>query len=181
MRKVLIVLVVALALVPAASAKNPHDQTEPSPSVPTVVSGPARLAPGLVPSVDGTAPAPAGTATTASSGCGACIVQCWGTVTRNGPSDWSGHVWIYHRINWCGNGAQITSVLGAAQSFDQSGWYTLQGQFGPWWTSGCVGCGSLTMAGYMTWSWTAQLIGITHTGTTYLNTTLTAYGGVSAS
>lgn len=179
MRKVLLVLVAALALAPAAAAKNPHDQTEPSPSVPTIVAAPTRVAPSDV-SGGPTAIAAAGTAAPASSGCGACLTQCWGAVARSGPSDWSGHVYIYQHIDWCGNGSQVTSAS-VWQTYEQSGWYQLQSAYGPWYSGGCAGCASLSASGYILWNWTMQLTGIQHSGTTSLTTTVYAYGGVSAS
>ena len=179
MRKVLFVLVAALALAPAAAAKNPHDQTEPSSSIATVVAGPTKIAPSSV-SGDVTRFAPSGAVAAASSDCGACIVQCWGATVRNGPNDWSGHAYIYQHVSWCGNGAQITSA-GASQTYEQAGWYQLQAGYGPWFSGGCVGCSSIAVSGYILWNWTAQLIGISHSGTTNLTTTMYAYGGAGAS
>ena len=176
MRKVLFVLAFALAVVPAAAAKNPHDQTEPSPSVTTVISPPTKVAPGDLPA--GSPIAPAATAATAAGGCGACINTCWSSTVRSGPGDWSGHVYIYQHLGWCGNGAQITAA-GVSQTYDQAGWYQLQSAYGPWWSGGCVGCGSISASGYILWNWTAQLIGVSHSGTTNLTSTMTAYGGLS--
>lgn len=180
MRKVLLILVLALAVVPAASARNPHDQTEPSPSVPAIVSPPTRAAPSAVSGGLTTAIATNGAASPASSSCGACITQCWGATARSGPGDWTGHVYIYQHINWCGNGAQVTSAS-VSQTYEQAGWYQLQAEFGPWWSGGCAGCASLSASGYILWNWTMQLTGISHSGTTNLTTTVYAYGGVSAS
>lgn len=178
MRKVLMAIVLAaLAAAPAASAKNPHDQTEPSPSVTTVVSGPTPIARSAIPAGGLSAGSATTDAATATSSCGACIVTCWGATTRSGPSDWSGHVYIYQHLYWCGNGAQITygSVW---QSYDQSGWYTLTDEYGPWWSGGCVGCSSLRASGYILWNWSSPLIGFTSSGSSHLDSTMYAYGGL---
>ena len=179
MRKVLFMVLMVLVLVPAAAAKNPHDQTEPSPSIPVIVGGPTKLAPGAV-TGQVTSVAPAGGVASASADCGACIVQCWGATARSGPGDWSGHVYIYQHVSWCGNGAQITSA-GASQNYEQAGWYQLQAGYGPWFSGGCVGCSSIAVSGYILWNWTAQLIGVSHSGTSNLTTTMYAYGGAGAS
>ncbi|MES1246686.1 MAG: hypothetical protein ABUS54_03310 [Actinomycetota bacterium] len=179
MRKVLFMVLLALVAVPAASAAGgPRNQTGPSPSVATVVSGPTRILPG---SVTGTitAGSAAGAAAPAVSGCGVCLTQCFGATVRSGPSDASGHVYIYQHLSWCGNGYTISSA-GASQSYDQDGWYQLQAGYGPWFSGGCVGCSSISVAGYILWNWTLQLIGITHTGTTNLSSTMYPWGGVSA-
>jgi hypothetical protein len=110
--------------------------------------------------------------------CGACINSCWAGTTRTGPSDWSGHAWIYHHFTWCGNGAWIT--YGSAwQSIDQYGWYTIDGQWGPWWSGGCLGCSNLQVQGYITWHNTIPLIGFNQSGTTWLTTTLWAWGSIN--
>src|SRR4051794_15455385 len=175
MRKVLFMILLAFAVVPVAAAKNPHDQTEPSPSTTTVVSGPSKVQPGDLPL--GPTHAPVGAAT-ATASCGACINTCWSATVRAGSGDWSGHVFRYQHLGWCGNGAQITAA-GVSQTYDQSGWYQLQGGYGPWWSGGCVGCDSIAASGYILWSWTAQLIGVSHSGTSSVTSTMRAYGGLS--
>ena len=144
---------------------------------PTVVSGPTRLAPRDYPAGADGAQAVDGAASP-SGDCGACIVTCWAAATRAGSGGWSGHVYIYQHLTWCGNGAIVTygSVW---QSYEQSGWYVISGDGGPWWSGGCLGCGSLQATGYVLWNWTAPLIDVNHSGTTYLNSTMYAYGGVS--
>lgn len=177
MRKVLIALVIALAVAPAASAKNPHDQTEPSPSTTTIVQGPTVIPQSAVPS-GGLAAPTAGGAVPASSSCGACIATCWSSTTRSGPSDYSGHVYIYQHLSWCGNGAQITNAS-VWQSYDQYGWYSLSNTYGPWWSGGCVGCPSIRASGYILWDWSSPLIGFHQSGTSHLDSVMYAYGGLS--
>lgn len=187
MLKVLLaVAVAALAIVSNAGAKN-SPAPSPSPSIETVVDAPTPLAPAQVPAggigeFPGTtsrgAVAPSGLATAASGGCGACIVTCWGATTRAGSDDWSGHAWIYHHLSWCGNGAVITyAYLG--QTYDQAGWYSISGTYGPWWVGGCVGCSSIAGYGYIMWNWTAPLIGVSHSGTSNLTSTMYAWGGLT--
>jgi hypothetical protein len=166
-------LFVAVA-VPGASAGNPHDQTQPSASVTTVVSGPAPVKAKDVPPVAVTA----STAAAAAGGCGACITTCWTATTRSGPGDWSGSVYIYQHLFWCGNGAVVTYAT-ASQSYSQSGSYRLDSAYGPWWSGGCIGCPSLRASGYILWSWNAPLISLPNSGTSHLDTVVYAYGGVS--
>jgi hypothetical protein len=176
--KVLMAALVAAAIaVPAAAAKNPHDQTGPSAPVTTIVSGPTPDVGRSAPAGGLTAVAPAGVAATTAD-CGACIVSCWSGLTRTGPTDWTGHVYIYQHLNWCGNGAQVTQAS-VWQSYDQYGWYHLDSTYGPWWSGGCVGCGSIRASGYILWSWTSALISFNGGGTTWLNSTMTAWGGIS--
>jgi hypothetical protein len=176
-RKVLFVLAAALALVPAASARNPHDQTEPSPSVTVVVDGPTKVGSNANAVPAGGPVAPAATAAASPADCGACITSCWNATVRSGPSDWSGHVYIIHSLGWCGNGAWITAA-GMSQRYEQAGWYQLSGTYGPWWSGGCIGCSSISAYGYITWNWSMQLTGISHSGTTVLNPTMYAWGGL---
>src|SRR6201997_4717614 len=122
--------IVAAAVTPAAaasaaSAGNPHAQTQPSASVTTLVSGPTPIKASAIP-VAPTADGPAlnaGTAiaATPAGDCGACIQTCWGATTRSGPSDWSGSVFIYQHLYWCGKGIRATYGAGW-QSDDQWGW-----------------------------------------------------------
>jgi hypothetical protein len=181
MRKLFIAAALAVlvgALVPAASAGNPHDQTEPSPSVTTLVSGPTPIKHGgPPPAANGDSIAPAGVSA-AAGGCGACLVTCWTATSRSGPSDWSGSVFIYQHFTWCGNGAVLT--YGAvSQSYSQSGSYRLDSTYGPWWSAGCNGCPSARASGYILWNWAAPLVSLPMSGTSHLDSTITAWGGFS--
>jgi hypothetical protein len=172
--------IVASALIPAAaaaaaSAGNPHGQTQPSASVTALVSGPTPIKAGAIPDAPSSLKLGiAGTAVSAGD-CGACIQTCWGATTRSGPSDWSGSVFIYQHLYWCGNGVRVTygSVW---QSYSQSGSYRLDQTYGPWWSGGCIGCPSLRASGYILWNWNAPLISIPQSGTSHLDTTMYAYG-----
>jgi hypothetical protein len=166
----------AAIAVPAASAGNPHDQTQPSPSETTLVSGPTpvKQAPPKDASSPGIAAGTAG-ATSPSGGCGACITTCWSATTRSGPSDWSGSVFIYQHLYWCGNGAWV-SYASAWQSYSQSGSYKIDGTYGPWWSGGCIGCYTIRASGYILWTWSAPLISIPSSGTSHLDSTMYAYG-----
>jgi hypothetical protein len=175
---VVVALAVALAaaLVPAASGGNPHQQTQPSPSVTTLVSGPTlvKQAPGGDQSSPGITAGTAGEAST-SGGCGVCLTQCWTATTRSGPSDWSGSVFIYQHMYWCGNG-YVVSYATVSQSYSQSGSYRLDSTYGPWWSGGCIGCYTLRASGYILWSWNAPLVSIPSSGTSHLDSTMYAYG-----
>ncbi|HET8527694.1 MAG TPA: hypothetical protein VFL60_02195 [Gaiellaceae bacterium] len=112
--------------------------------------------------------------------CGACINTCWSVTGRNGPSDWSGHAYLYTHVNWCGNGAQVTYAA-AWPTYDQTGWFRIGNTYGPWFSGGCLGCGSIRTSAYMLWTESIPVLGIDHNGTTWLNIDLTAYGASSAS
>jgi hypothetical protein len=166
----------AVIAVPAASAGNPHDQAQPSPSVTTLVSGPTLVK--QAPPGDGASPGiSAGTrgAALESGGCGVCLTQCWTATTRSGPSDWSGSVFIYQHMYWCGNG-YVVSYASVWQSYSQSGSYHLDNSYGPWWSGGCIGCSTIRASGYILWSWTAPLVSLPSTGTSHLDSTMYPYG-----
>ena len=75
-------------------------------------------------------------------------------------------------------GAAIT--YGSAwQSYDQSGWYTLSSTYGPWFSGGCVGCYTLRASGYILWGWHSALVNVSHSGSSHLDSTMYAYGGLS--
>jgi hypothetical protein len=173
-------VIVASALVPAAaasaaSAGTPHAQTQPSASVTTLVSGPTPIKAKDIPDTSATVRAGQIGAAAIAGDCGACIQTCWGATTRSGPSDWSGSVFIYQHLYWCGNGVRVT--YGSAwQSYSQSGSYRLDQTYGPWWSGGCIGCSSLRASGYILWNWSAPLISIPQSGTSHLDTTMYAYG-----
>jgi hypothetical protein len=163
-----------------AWAGNPHDQTQPSPSVSSIVSPPTVVKQADAPKpVAGaiTAGGAAGAAT-ASGGCGVCLTQCWDATSRSGPSDWSGSVFIYQHLHWCGNG-YVVSYATVWQSYSQSGSYRLDSAYGPWWSGGCIGCYTLRTSGYILWSWSAPLVSLPSSGTSHLDSTMYAYGIVT--
>jgi len=175
------VFVAALLAVPAASAGgNPHDQQSPSPSIATVVVAPHVVKPADLPQSGGaTAGSPAGAAGVSAADCGACITTCWVSTTRSGPSDWSGHVFLYHDLYWCGNGAVVTYAW-VNQRYDQSGWYAMTFHDGAYFSAGCAGsCSSTTASGYILWSWSAPTGWFNSNGSSHLNTTVYAWGAIS--
>jgi hypothetical protein len=163
----------ALVVVPAGLAA-PAPALGPGADVTTIVAPPTPISPLLIPGAKG----PLAGANVQPADCGACIVTCWGVSTRSGISDGSGHAWIWHHIVWCGNGAVITYAV-PSQSLDQSGWYTIGQSSGPSWTAGCVGCSTIRASGWMLWNWSAPLISLHHSGTSHLDTTVTAWGSAS--
>lgn len=195
MRYALLVATVAAALVASPAFAGPafagngngnggsgngqDKKAAPSESQTTLVSGPTPIDPASIPSEPAGAAvaAPTGALSTTAS-CGACIVTCWYATARSGPSDWSGHVYIYQHLTWCGNGAVVTygSVW---QSYDQSGWYTLSSAYGPWWSGGCIGCYTLSASGYILWQWHSALVNVSHSGSSHLDSTMYAYGGLT--
>jgi hypothetical protein len=181
-----------LVAVPAAGAA-PSSQPAPDPtaapvSAPVIVEAPHAISVLQLPNIERTGGVEIGTrpgSTKRGGGvdplsCGACLNTCWSVTGRNGPSDWSGHAYIYTHVNWCGNGAQVTYAA-AWPTYDQSGWFRIGSTYGPWFSGGCIGCGSLQTSAYMLWTESIPVLGIDHNGTTWLKLNLTAWGGSSAS
>ncbi len=182
-------LVAALVVATSAFAGNGNGGGQDKKALPplgepvtTLVSGPTPIAPSEVPGagIGSITTGGFGDATAAATtpSCGACIVTCWAATARNGPDDWSGHIYIYQHLYWCGNGAAITYAT-VWQSYEQAGWYTLTNAYGPWWSGGCAGCANVRASGYILWNWKAALVNVSHSGTTNLDTTMWAWGGVS--
>jgi hypothetical protein len=173
------VVAAAVLAAPAALAGNGNGQggrplDTPAPLPPALVDGPTRIDPPAAVSEVG----PAAKLGSTTADCGACINTCWGATARGGVGDWSGHVYIYQYLRWCGNGAIVTWAS-ASQSYEQAGWYKLDGSGGPWWSGGCIGCSNLRATGYVLWEWIPPLISFHQTGTSYLNSTMWAWGGVT--
>jgi hypothetical protein len=176
----------ALAASPAVAGNGPGQEKK-APvfaGVPTtsLVSGPTRVAaadiPGGAALASGSAEGGAAVKGVATTSCGACILTCWSAVTRSGSADWSGHAWIFQYLYWCGNGAVVTYAQ-ASQSYEQDGWYYINGAYGPWWSGGCTGCSNVRASGYILWDWRTPIISVHTTGTSWLNSTMWAYGGVT--
>lgn len=172
-----------LAASPALAGNGPGQEKKAPPFAgapsTTLVSGPTPIAAADIPAaaiaVGGGVGAVKGAGTTS---CGACIPTCWSAVARSGSADWSGHAWIFQYLYWCGNGAVVT--YGAvSQSYEQDGWYYINGAYGPWWSGGCTGCSNLRASGYILWDWRTPLISVHTAGTSWLSSTMWAYGGVS--
>jgi hypothetical protein len=183
MRATFCSVVLAAALAPSSALAGTGNgqadrQSLPPPGEPvtTLVEGPTPVSPADVPAGGVAFRPPAKSFGTAD--CGACIVQCWGATTRSGSSDWSGHAYIYQHLVWCGNGAIVTYGQ-VSQSYEQAGWYVITATYGPWWSGGCLGCSNLQASGYILWDWRTPLVNVHSSGTSWLNTTVWAYGGVS--
>lgn len=114
----------------------------------------------------------------ALSGCGACINTCWTTTTRTGDDTSTGSYWLYDRPTWCGNGAWITYRNASTHFQTVSMWYSADGQAGPYWDGGCVGCTSthFTLYGYFTWH--PPVLPASHS-TVRLGVWLQAYGSAA--
>jgi hypothetical protein len=188
MRYALLIATVAAALAaPAALAGNgpgqeKKAQSRPAEVAPTLVSGPTPIAPADVPGggigTGAEAFSGGGNEPALSPACGACIETCWSGVARAGSADWSGHAYIYQHLYWCGNGAVVTYAT-VWQSYEQDGWYYINAAYGPWWSGGCAGCSNVRASGYIMWDWRTPIISVHTTGTSWLNSTMWAWGGVS--
>jgi hypothetical protein len=171
-------LLAALVAATSALAAPPAGDALPTgEDLPALVSGPTRIAPSEVPGL-GAGPVRGAGAAKGTAGFGGYLITCWAGTARSGSSDWSGHVYIYQHLYWCGNGAVVTYAT-ASQTYEQAGWYTLTNYFGPWWSGGCAGCAYQRVSGYILWNWHTALVNISHSGTTNLDTTMWASGGVT--
>lgn len=85
--------------------------------------------------------------------CGLCIQTCWVTTFRTGDNTATGSYWEYDNPVWCGNGSWITYADISRHWQSVSIWYSADGEAGPWFDGGCVGCVSIhfTVYGYFTW------------------------------
>jgi hypothetical protein len=120
--------------------------------------------------------ADAGVALPAAIGsCGACIQTCWTGTFRTGDNTTTGNYWEYENPVWCGNGAWITYADISRHWQYVSMWYSADGEAGPWFDGGCVGCVSIhfTIYGYV--SWHPPVWPVSHT-TLRLGVWLQAYG-----
>ena len=167
----------ALVAATSALAAPPAGEALPAGDGPALVSGPTQIAPSEVPGL-GVGPVRGAGAVKGTAGFGGAVVNCWAGTARSGSSDWSGHIYIYQHLYWCGNGVVVTYAT-ASQTYEQAGWYTLTNYFGPWWSGGCAGCAYQRVSGYILWNWRTALINVSHSGTTNLDTTMWAYGGVT--
>lgn len=187
--KVLLVVAasaVALAFASGASAAQPSKPGGPS-AEPDVVKLTAAQAKRLgVPDafLPGTKPLPGIDSVglpspTAVGPCGACINTCWvATGFRAGDDTTTGSYWENSNPVWCGNGAWITYADISRHWQSVSMWYSADGEAGPWFDGGCVGCSSIhfTVYGYFTWH--PPFIPASH-NTARLGIWLQAYGSAA--
>jgi hypothetical protein len=112
--------------------------------------------------------------------CGACINTCWVVnAFHTGSNTSTGNYWENAEPVWCGNGAVITYADISRHWQTTTMWYSPDGEAGPWFDGGCVGCTSIhfTVFGYFSWH-PAVISYVTHT-TARLGVWLQAYGSAA--
>ena len=99
------------------------------------------------------APGVAAPSPSATTPCGSCINTCWTTTFHTGSNTTTGSYWENDNPVWCGNGSWITYADITRHWQSVSIWYSADGEAGPWFDGGCVGCSSIhfTLYGYFTW------------------------------
>jgi hypothetical protein len=110
--------------------------------------------------------------------CGACINTCWTTTFRTGDNTTTGGYWEYDNPTWCGNGSWITYADISRHWQWVSMWYSADGEAGPWFDGGCVGCASIHFTVYGYFSWHPPVLPISHT-TLRLGVWMQAYGAAA--
>ncbi len=109
----------------------------------------------------------------------AIATMCWQVTTRSGLGDGSGHAYIYQQTSWCAVPCSYITSARTYQYYDQGGWYSITGTFGPQWSTG-VGPGvySDTVHGYIFWHWSIPGVPLSdNNGTSHLDTTVDAGSG----
>ena len=109
----------------------------------------------------------------------AIATMCWQVTTRSGLGDTTGHAYIYQQTSWCAVPCSYITSARTYQYYDQGGWYTITGTFGPQWSTG-VGPGvySDTVHGYIFWHWSVPGVPLSdNNGTSHLDTTVDAGAG----
>lgn len=109
----------------------------------------------------------------------AIATMCWQVTTRSGLGDASGHAYIYQQTSWCAVPCDYITSARTYQYYDQGGWYSITGTFGPQWSTG-VGPGvySDTVHGYISWHWSIPGVPLSgNNGTSHLDTTVDAGAG----
>ena len=127
----------------------------------------------------GKTPLPDLATTTAMGSCGACINTCWTiNALHTGSNTTTGSYWENDQPVWCGNGAWITYSDVSRHWQTVSMWYSADGESGPYYDGGCVGCASIhfTLWGYT--SWHPPIGPVSHT-TLRLAAWLQAYGAAA--
>ena len=194
MRRILVVAVIAIVgaiVVQAAGAANTTASAPPAfAGVPsTVVVVPAHLipyaqylaAPGLQTVSAPVGPVAAGGASSLAGAASplAIATMCWQVTTRSGIGDGTGHAYIYQQTSWCAVPCNYITSARTYQYYDQGGWYSITGTYGPQWSTG-VGPGvySDTVHGYIFWHWSIPGVPLSdNNGTSHLDTTVDAGGG----
>jgi hypothetical protein len=119
-----------------------------------------------------------GASTYAAGPCGACIVTCWTVLTHTGTDTSTGSYWENVQPVWCGNGSWITYADVSRHWQTVSIWYSADGESGPWFDGGCVGCTSIHYTVYGYFSWHPPIWPGSHT-TVRLGVWLQAYGAAA--
>jgi hypothetical protein len=132
---------------------------------------PAALLPGARSDHGGTSP-------NASGPCGACINTCWTATFRQGGNSSTGSYYENDNPVWCGNGSWITYADISRHWQSVSMWYSADGEAGPWFDGGCVGCTSIHFSLYGNFSWHPPILPVSHS-TVYLGVWLQAYGSAA--
>jgi hypothetical protein len=134
---------------------------------------PDALLPGQTVDSNVTAPSP-----DALGPCGLCINTCWVTTFRTGDDTTTGSYWEYDNPVWCGNGSWITYADVSRHWQYVSIWYSADGEAGPWFDGGCVGCTSIHFTLYGYFSWHPPIWPVSHT-TLRLGVWMQAYGSAA--
>ena len=123
--------------------------------------------------------APAAALSPSAAGpCGACIVTCWTATFRSGDNTTTGSYWEYENPVWCGNGSWITYADVTRHWQYVSMWYSADGEAGPWFDGGCVGCSSIHFTIYGYFSWHPPVFPVSHT-TLRLGVWMQSYGSAA--
>ena len=110
--------------------------------------------------------------------CGACINTCWVTTFHTGDNTSTGSYWENDSPVWCGNGSWITYADVSRHWQTVSMWYSADGEAGPWFDGGCVGCVSIHFTVYGYFSWHPPVWPVSHT-TLRLGVWMQAYGAAA--
>jgi hypothetical protein len=120
----------------------------------------------------------AGPSPTAVGPCGLCINTCWTTTFHTGDNTTTGSYWENDSPVWCGNGSWITYADIGRHWQSVSMWYSADGEAGPWFDGGCVGCSSIHFTIYGYFSWHPPIWPVSHS-TLRLGVWMQAYGAAA--
>ena len=86
---------------------------------------------------------------------------------------------VDQQTSWCAVPCNYITSARTYQYYDENGWYSITGTFGPQWSTG-VGPGvySDTVHGYIFWHWSIPGVPLSgNNGTSHLDTTVDAAAG----
>jgi hypothetical protein len=78
---------------------------------------------------------------------------CWRGYVENGQSTATGYYFLHFNPLWCGNGWSVTYTDPSWFYQTCDGWYSCDGRSGPYYTDGCIGCGSISYRAYGQFTW----------------------------